>query len=414
MAAYLKPASPFVLAAFILSSIGNQAGAANRGIVIAAVGDIMMGSNYPMNALPADGGNWLFSQAASVLRGADITFGNLEGTLTTARNSTKDVSDGRAFAFRTPPEYAANLHAAGFDVVSLANNHSWDFGTEGLVGTEQALRDNGIQYAGKDSDVATFRVDGVSVAFLGADTAPGPRNINVPGPLLQEIATLSAQYDILVVSIHAGAEGASALHTRNATEVFLGEDRGNIVSFARQAIDYGADLVLGHGPHVPRALEVYNGRLIAYSLGNFCNYVYFNLTGPMGVAPVLEVTLARDGALISGQVFSFKQTPPGAPQVDGTAAAATLIADLSRTDFPDTAPIFDVAGGFEPHTYPTTLAALGPEGTGTRTSPHRRPDAGQRPNYGAARRRRQEKPDSQYPVGRPRGRRNSGQGAASR
>lgn len=376
-----------------------------------------MGSNYPVYALPADGGDWLFAEAAAILRGADITFGNLEGTLTTARTSTKDVSTGRAYAFRSPPEYAANLHAAGFDVMSLANNHSWDFGTEGLRGTEQALRDHGIQFAGKETDIATFRVDGATVAFIAADTAPGPRNINVPGPLLQEIATLSAQYDIVVVSIHAGAEGASALHTRNATEYFLGEDRGNIVAFAHQAVDRGADLILGHGPHVPRALEIYDDRLIAYSLGNFCNYAYFNLTGPMGFAPILEVRLAADGRFISGEVHSFKQTPPGAPQTDATEGAAALIAELSRTDFPDTAPVFDVAGGFGPNDQPTTLAAaaLPAEAARDRVTPFRRPGPRNRQvrKSGAATRSRQQRPDLSYALGTSRGRGNTGQKSAS-
>ncbi len=376
-----------------------------------------MGSNYPVYALPADGGDWLFAEAASVLRDADITFGNLEGTLTTARISTKDVSTGRAYAFRSPPEYAANLRTAGFDVMSLANNHSWDFGTEGLLGTQQALRDQGIQFAGKDTDVATFRIGGATVALIAADTTPGPRNINVPGPLLQEIATLSTQYDIVIVSIHAGAEGSSALHTRNTTEYFLGENRGNVVSFAHQAVDRGADLILGHGPHVPRALEVYDDRLIAYSLGNFCNYIYFNLTGPMGFAPILEVRLAADGRFLSGEVHSFMQTPPGAPQSDATDGAASLIADLSLIDFPDTAPVFDVAGGFTPNGQPTTLAAaaLPAEGAPDRATPFRRPGANRRPgvNCGAAKRNRQQRAHSSYSVSMSRGRGNTGQRSAT-
>jgi hypothetical protein len=420
MSGRFKRTRSVVLAAFLLPSLTVHADAAGREIVIAAVGDIMMGSNYPMNALPADGGNWLFDQAASILANADIAFGNLEGTLTTARYSTKDVSTGRAYAFRTPPEYAANLDAAGFDVMSLANNHSWDFGNEGLLGTERALRDHGIQFAGKDSAIAAFRIGGVSVGFIATDTTPGPRNITVPGPLLEEIGTLSSQYDILVVSIHAGAEGNSALHIRNSTEYFLGENRGNIVSFARQAIDRGADLILGHGPHVPRALEVYNDRLIAYSLGNFCNYIYFNLNGPMGVAPILEVRLGPDGAFLSGQVHSFKQIPPGAPQVDNSDGAAALIADLSRLDFPDTAPVFDAAGGFGPSGQPTTLAAaaLAPGGPGAETNPLRRRDrrsaVRRKRKIGVARQSRQQKPDLPLLSTLSRGRGNSGQRAASR
>lgn len=292
------------------------------------------------------------------------------------------MSSGRAYAFRTPPDYARHLAAAGFDVMSLANNHIEDFGAPGVAGTEAALAAHGIDFAGKRSTVPILNVRGLTVAVIGADTYGGARNIVDPMPLLAEIAAVAATVDILVVSIHAGAEGAGALHVREGTETFYGEDRGNLVAFARNAVEAGADLVLGHGPHVPRGMEIHRGRLIAYSLGNFCNYRGFNLTGPMGLAPLLEVRLAADGRLLGGSIHSFRQTPPGGPVVDPEGTVAELIATLSREDFPASAPVFHGGGRFGPPVGDTPVAALPGEVIVARNELRRRPPAGRAPRRG--------------------------------
>lgn len=358
MRGFRRGAAVAGMAAVILEAAVLPAASIERVVTIAAAGDIMMGSNYPHDGLPPDGGAGLFAAVAPILRAADIAFGNLEGTLTTSGSSTKDVSSGRAYAFRTPPGYAAHLVAAGFDVMSLANNHIEDFGAEGVVATEAALGGHGIAFAGKRGPVPVVHVRGVAIGFIGADTYGGARNIVDPAPLLAEIAAVATTVDILVVSVHAGAEGAGALHIRDATEIFYGENRGNLVGFSRDAVEAGADLVLGHGPHVPRGMEIHEGRLIAYSLGNFCNYRGFNLTGPMGLAPLLEVHLAADGRLLGGTVHSFRQTPPGGPVADPEATAAHLMASLSREDFPASAPVFDGDGRFSPPVDDTPLVAL--------------------------------------------------------
>lgn len=346
------------LAAIALEAVVIPAASVERIVTIAAVGDIMMGSDYPHDALPPDGGAGLFAAATPLLRRADIAFGNLEGTLTRTGSSTKDVSSGRAYAFRTPPDYAAHLEDAGFDVMSLANNHIEDFGLEGVAATETALAAHGIGFASKRGDVPVLEVRGVSIGFIGADTYGGARNIVDPHPLLAEIAAVAARVDILVVSIHAGAEGAGALHVREGIETFHGENRGNLVAFSRAAVEAGADLVLGHGPHVPRGMEVHEGRLIAYSLGNFCNYRGFNLSGPMGLAPLLEVGLAADGRLLFGSVHSFVQVPPGGPVPDPEGAVASLIENLSREDFPERALLFHGGGRFGPPLDDTPIVAL--------------------------------------------------------
>src|SRR4029079_4437742 len=93
--------------------------------------------------------------------------------------------------------------------------------------------------------------------------------------------------DLVVVTMHAGAEGSDHQHVRPGNECFLGENRGNSVAFAHSVVRAGADLVVGTGPHVLRGMEWYRGRLIAYSLGNFAGYDVFSLGGPLSPRPVL-------------------------------------------------------------------------------------------------------------------------------
>jgi len=144
--------------------------------------------------------------------------------------------------------------------------------------------------------------------------------------------------------VHGGREGRSALHTRNETEYFLGENRGNLVRFARKAVDRGADLVLGHGPHVPRALELHKGRLIAYSLGNFCTYKGMSLKGASGYAPLLWVELGPTGEFFRGKIYSFIQQRPGGPRQDAQQRALSLIKTLSLEDFPVSSPLITSSG----------------------------------------------------------------------
>jgi poly-gamma-glutamate capsule biosynthesis protein CapA/YwtB (metallophosphatase superfamily) len=151
---------------------------------------------------------------------------------------------------------------------------------------------------------------------------------------------LAPKYDLLIVSIHGGREGGSAQHVKNEAEYFLGESRGNLVKFAHNAIDRGAHLVLGHGPHVPRALEIYKERLIAYSLGNFCTYKGMNLDEERGYAPLLWVEVNKTGKFLRGKIHSFLQVRPGGPKPDEQSRAFKLMKTLSLEDFPESSPLF--------------------------------------------------------------------------
>src|SRR5512140_595617 len=306
-------------------------------IRVAAVGDIMMGTTFPESILPPEDGATLFRSVAPLLAGHDVVFGNLEGPLTDASLSPKCPKPRRngrpCFAFRTPPRYAARLAEAGFTVVNIANNHALDFGMEGLDNTLDVLDAAGIEPVGGER-VAVFTIEGRSVAVAGFSYSLRTRYVHP----LQDIeaareivAELKGEYDLVVVSFHGGAEGARAMRVEDTEEEFLGEDRGNVVRFARAVVDAGADLVLGHGPHVPRAIEVYRGKLIAYSLGNFAVYSMFNIKGPSGLGYVLQVELDPE----TGNVVRFR-TPsvvlrhPGIPDRDPSGKAETLLRKLSE------------------------------------------------------------------------------------
>jgi poly-gamma-glutamate capsule biosynthesis protein CapA/YwtB (metallophosphatase superfamily) len=317
-------------------------------ITLAAVGDIMMGTDYPFPKLPVKDGKFLFRDSKDILRKADIVFGNLEGPLCDEGFPAKKMKDKESYVFRTPTRFVKNLSEAGFHVVSLANNHAEDFGDQGMSSTKKALDAAGIKYSSKAGEVAEFEIRGVKIGLVAFSFGPPPRSIVYPEKALEEVDLLSKKYDVLILSIHGGKEGQGALQTENEPEYFLDEPRGNLIQFAHEAIERGADLVLMHGPHVPRAMEVHRDRLIAYSLGNFCTYRGMSLDEEKGYAPLLWVELGEKGEFIRGKIFSFIQLPPGGPRKDEKERAQDLIKKLSQKDFPGTGPLFSESGSILP------------------------------------------------------------------
>jgi hypothetical protein len=323
-----------LLLSLLLPSLLLAAPAAPAGITVAAVGDIMMGSDYPSPRLPRQGGRHLLSQAAPFFRAADLAIANLEGPLFEGGEPLKTAVERRSYVFRTPPSFAQNLKDAGISMVSLANNHALDFGRPGILSTKRALTQAGVAFSGKGGEVAELTVRGLRVGILSLSFGAPPRSIVYPAEALKEIAQVSRRYDILILSIHAGAEGRGALHVTPGMERFLNEPRGDLVRFAHDAIDRGAALVVAHGPHVPRALELYQGRLVAYSLGNFATYGGVSVVGESGYAPILTVNLAPDGSFLKGAIHSFLQRPASPPVPDPKQRALKLIKRLSAEDFP--------------------------------------------------------------------------------
>lgn len=305
-------------------------------ITVIAVGDIMPGTDYPENRLPENDGADLFKEVAPVLGNADITFGNLEGTLMDGGEAVKTCKGGKnCYVFRTPARYVQRLVEAGFDVMSLANNHARDFGERGRTASMQALASAGILQSGREGEIASWVVKGRRVAMIAYAPFGGAHDPSDIELAQKTVSGLASQHDIVIVSMHMGAEGEDAAHLTFKPEIFHGEDRGDSVRFARAVIDAGADLVIGHGPHVPRAVELYRGRLIAYSLGNFCTYFGINVAGKNGLAPILEVKLGPDGQFQAGRIISARQVRPTGPLLDETHAAARLMARLTAEDFPE-------------------------------------------------------------------------------
>jgi poly-gamma-glutamate capsule biosynthesis protein CapA/YwtB (metallophosphatase superfamily) len=299
----------------------------------------MLGTNYPSKKhLPPNGGEDLLADVKAILQGADVTFGNLEGTLFDGEGTPKTCRDSsNCYVFRTPASYIRHFSNAGFDLLSLANNHSGDFGPEGRRGTKAVLKNAGIGFAGLVGTDETAIIERNGVRFGMCAFAPnsGTCDIRNIGEAKKLVANLARECDIVIVSFHGGAEGAANQHVAKQTEMYLEEDRGNVHKFAHAVIDAGADVVFGHGPHVTRAIELYKGRFIAYSLGNFCTFGRFSLSGPAGIAPIIQLSLSQDGVFMSGEITATYQQKTHGPKIDPQRRVIQRIIDLTQTDFPD-------------------------------------------------------------------------------
>ncbi len=307
-------------------------------ISLMAVGDIMMGTNFPNSSyLPADDGSYLWNNVCDLLASADITFGNLEGTMLDGEGEPKECKNPKAcYLFRMPSYLSGNLTKCGFDLISVANNHANDFGPAGRQSTQRILDSLSIGKAGSIENPYTIhKINGLYIGFVAFAPNKGTLLFHNQERAIEIVKELDSLADMVVVSIHGGAEGVDNQHVTRKREFYYGEDRGNIYEFSHTLIDHGADIILGHGPHVPRAIEIYRERIIAYSLGNFLTYGRFNLRGAAGLAPILEANLSVDGKFLSGQIHSFRQSYTNGPLFDSERTATSTIKKLSEEDFPE-------------------------------------------------------------------------------
>lgn len=311
-----------------------------KTLTVIGVGDMMLGTNYPStrHLAPNDGKN-LLDSVKHILKDADVTFGNLEGTLAGTKGKVKRCRNPKlCYAFRSPSHYGTYFKDAGFDLLSIANNHSGDFGAEGRQITMKKLQENGIAYAGLLSCPTTvIERNGVKYGLAAFAPNSGTVNIRRIKAAKEIIKNLDSTCDIVIVSFHGGAEGRSKQHVTRKTERYVGEDRGNVYAFSHAVIDAGADIVFGHGPHVTRAMELYSDRLICYSLGNFATYDRFSLTAQSGVAPLVKVSITPEGKFVQALITPIKQIGEGIPRVDRSKKWATkIIQQLTAQDFPNT------------------------------------------------------------------------------
>jgi hypothetical protein len=273
--------------------------------------------------------------------------GNLETPLSEPTGYSKcgDPPTDGCFQFSLPPAYANHLRDGGFHLLNLANNHTNDMGPLGLANTREALTAAGLQYTGGVGQITNVTVKGVKVAVLGFSVyswGASLNNIEAASALVKQAA---AQADLVVIQMQGGAEGSDKSHVPSGHEVFLGEDRGDLKTFSHAVIDAGADVVFGHGPHIMRGMEFYKGRLVAYSLGNFCGYRVLGTGGFLGVGGVLKVTLHKDGSWAGGNLVPTKMINGGIAAPDDDKRALDFVAGLSREDFAAGAPTISLTDG---------------------------------------------------------------------
>lgn len=312
-----------------------------------AVGDIMIGTKFPNTSyLPGGNGEYLWNDTRDLLSAADITFGNLEGTVLDGKGIQKTCSNPKAcYLFKMPTKLTSNLITAGFDLISVANNHANDFGKPGRLSTQRTLDSLEIAYAGATEQPYTITKMGhLKVGFVAFAPNVGTLTFYDLDRAKEIVAKLDSLTDLVVVSIHGGAEGSKNMHVTRKREFYYGEDRGNIYDFSHEMVNIGADVIIGHGPHVVRAIEVYNQKLIIYSLGNFLTYGRFNLRGVSGEAPIIEFNLDQKGNFLNGQIHSFYQSYSLGPQTDSKKRAMLSIKKLTEEDFPENPIIIDDEG----------------------------------------------------------------------
>jgi Bacterial capsule synthesis protein PGA_cap len=259
---------------------------------------------------------------------------------TDAQAAKPPSAGAHCFVLRQPASAAVALRKLGDSatvvVANVANNHAHDAGDDGFVHSVHLLRVAGLLVTGADtipSLAITKRGDTIAVLGFSAWSSPGVGDL---GAVQRIVAAAHARYGRVIVTAHMGAEGASAQRTGDSTEHYVGEDRGNAVAFAHTAIDAGAWLVIGHGPHVLRAAEWRDSALAFYSLGNLVNYGPFNLAEPRNSGVVMCATLDSLGTPGHVTIESTTQVSEGIVRADSSGRARVLLDSLSGLDFPST------------------------------------------------------------------------------
>jgi len=339
---------PALSDSMLWSYLDQEQALRDEALTIIGTGDIMLGTNYPYESYLPPGGDCspLLRPVHDVLLSGDLLFGNLEGGFCAKGGTPKACRDlSRCYVFRMPDEFLSCILEAGYDVLSVANNHVNDFGPEGRAQTAALLDSAGIAYAGFVTHPWTvFEKDGVRYGFAAFSPNQGTMSITDYGTAAEITAMLDSLADVVIISVHGGAEGKEHQHVVRGDEEYLGENRGSVYRFAHTVVEAGADVVFGHGPHVTRAVELYRDRLICYSLGNFATYGRFNLNGPNGIAPIMKVSVDGEGKFLRAEAVPIYQAGEGGPRIDPEGRAVSILKALTELDFPDQELVVDADG----------------------------------------------------------------------
>jgi Bacterial capsule synthesis protein PGA_cap len=274
----------------------------------------------------------VFDGIRRYLREGDLVVANLEGTLATSGAPKCSGGDG-CFTFRGSPAWADVLRRAGFDVLNVANNHALDYGAEGQSETVASLREAGLLEQGLPGQVQHVSLRDIRIALIGCAPYGWAQSLLDVAGTARLVRSAARSADVVIVYMHAGAEGSDTDHVSGDDETYLGEARGNSRAFAHAMIRAGADLVFGSGPHVLRGIEWYRSRLIAYSLGNLAGTHTLSTTGSLGASALLRATLDARGNFLNASVVPLRLAGVGTPVPDAGAEVATRIRALSYADF---------------------------------------------------------------------------------
>lgn len=340
-----------------------------RGAVrVCAGGDVTLGTNLDTAWLRVasarlrtrfrqrDDPSVLLAPLRPLVGDAELVLVNVESAIGSGPSPTKcGARSTNCFAFRAPVSSARalrGLRASGIVIGNIANNHARDAGSDGRDSTIAALARAGVVVTGADTiatPVPTPSGDTIGVlGFYTSDSTPDARDTAAVRRL---VARAAARYPAVIVTMHLGAEGRDAQRTRDMDERYLGIDRGNPVAFAEAAVRGGAALVIGHGPHVLRAVEWRErGALIAYSLGNLVTYGPFRVREPANRGAVLCATLDQSGRARDAELRATRQLVPGVMRSDASGRAHALVDSLGRLDFPRTAARVDRSGKLQART----------------------------------------------------------------
>lgn len=306
-----------------------------NSISLSFVGDVTPTKEFPD----------LFGFVKDELSKPDLMIGNLEGAITDIeKNKCGTIITGKCYAFSGNEGFVQILKNASFDMVNVANNHAYDFGEEGFFDTLKNLNNYDIDAIGSKNTIIEKKINGIRISFVGFSTGVLTNDLNKEDTVKTIIERAKINSDLVVVLFHGGAEGIGATHVLNTKEKYLGEERGNVQSFAKIAVDSGADIVVGSGPHVLRGMEWYKGKLIAYSLGNFAGYNTFSTEGILGDSGILTINIENKNQIIDANFVPISINKSGVPIIDWANTSISQVNTLSKEDFKENGVMFDEFG----------------------------------------------------------------------
>jgi poly-gamma-glutamate capsule biosynthesis protein CapA/YwtB (metallophosphatase superfamily) len=273
--------------------------------------------------------------------------GNFEGVATSNTYSKCKLSSINCFSFNGNTNFVNLLSDASFDDLNVANNHFNDYGKIGQEETVAEIQNAGMRASGIKDEITYLTRNDIKIGIVGFSTYSWTTDMNKKENLQKLINMAKQNADIVIVVFHGGGEGIKYAHTPTEREWYLGEDRGDVRSFAHDAIDAGADIVLGSGPHVLRGIERYNDKIIAYSMGNFASANTLATSGALKTSAMLEAVFHKDGSLVSGTIFPFEIDKDGIPHPDLNNIAISTINELSKSDFDEQGVVLSSEGEIE-------------------------------------------------------------------